>query len=243
MLHALLRPRPLGAALLAGLVVRYRARRGRDAPPGLRPPIDPVRRTRLARDVLHGRDGALADERDRHWVGADAVARGPGRGVGGAAAGSAYGEKSTMTSEQPNESDEIILEPGAWSRDELDELAQSIRGVAPGLAVRYAVPSEQRGYAVTWWEVVHIWLPWAALAAGGVVGPAIVKKIVDVVIEWARTRFARKSNRRPKYVAIYGPDGRVVQSVLISNETAPPEDRTATDAANPRRHRPSLSED
>jgi hypothetical protein len=145
-----------------------------------------------------------------------------------------------MTTEQP---DEVILETGAWQRDELDELAQSIRGVAPGFAVRFAVPREQRGYSVTWWEVVHIWLPWAAVAAGGVVGPAIAKKIVDVAIEWARTRFARKPNKRPKYVAIYGPDGKVIQSVLIRDETAEPEDRTAADAADPRRHPPSLSED
>ena len=147
-----------------------------------------------------------------------------------------------MTIEQSNEhSGEIILEAEALRRDELDELAQFIRGVAPGLAVRFAAPREQRGYAVTWWEVVYIWLPWAAAAAGGVAGPALIKKIVDVAIEWARTR--RKTNRRPQYVAIYGPDGKVVRSVLIGHETAEPEDRTATDAASPRRQRPSVSED
>jgi hypothetical protein len=38
--------------------------------------------SRLAGDVLHDRDGALAHERDRHRVGAYAVARAAG-GVGG----------------------------------------------------------------------------------------------------------------------------------------------------------------
>jgi hypothetical protein len=33
-----------------------------------------VRRARLTRDLLHDRDGALADERDRHRVGAHAGA-------------------------------------------------------------------------------------------------------------------------------------------------------------------------
>jgi len=33
-------------------------------------------------DLLHNRDGALADERDRHWVGADALARDAAGGVG-----------------------------------------------------------------------------------------------------------------------------------------------------------------
>jgi len=41
----------------------------------LRPPVDSVRRARLARNVLQEWDGALADERDRHRMGADAVAR------------------------------------------------------------------------------------------------------------------------------------------------------------------------
>jgi hypothetical protein len=39
--------------------------------------------SRLARDVLHNRDGALADQRDRDRKGADAVARDAARGVGG----------------------------------------------------------------------------------------------------------------------------------------------------------------
>jgi hypothetical protein len=43
---------------------------------------DPLRRPRLARDVLHDRDGALADERDRHRIGADAVAGRAECGVG-----------------------------------------------------------------------------------------------------------------------------------------------------------------
>ncbi len=37
----------------------------------------------MARDVLHDRDGGLADERDRHRVGAHAVARDAAGGMGG----------------------------------------------------------------------------------------------------------------------------------------------------------------
>jgi hypothetical protein len=37
----------------------------------------------LARDVLHDRDGALANERDGHGMGAHAVARDAAGGVGG----------------------------------------------------------------------------------------------------------------------------------------------------------------
>src|SRR4030095_11959853 len=147
-----------------------------------------------------------------------------------------------MTSGQPNEHfGEIVLEPGAWPQGELDELAQSLRCVAPDLNVRFALPREQYGRAVTWWEPIYIGLSSAGVAAGGVVGAAVLKKIVDVAIEFARKRFQRNPNKRPKYVAIYGPDGKVVRSVLIRDETAEPEDRTATDAASPRRQRPSVS--
>jgi hypothetical protein len=38
----------------------------------------------MARDLLHDRNGTLADERDRHRVGADAVAPDAAGGVGGA---------------------------------------------------------------------------------------------------------------------------------------------------------------
>ena len=41
-----------------------------------------VRRQGMARDLLHDRNGALADERDRHRMGAHAVARGAAGGVG-----------------------------------------------------------------------------------------------------------------------------------------------------------------
>jgi hypothetical protein len=193
---------------------------------------------------LHDRDGTLADERDRHRVGAHALARDAAGGVGGVTANASGREKWLMGAQFNEHSDEIILvEPGgAWRPDELDELAQSIRGVSR-LNVRSAAPREQRGRGLTWWEIVHIWLPWAAMGAGGVAGSAMAKKIVDVAVEWARARFARKTNRRPTYVAIYGPDGKVVKSALISDGTAPPEDRTATDAASPPRQRPSLSED
>src|SRR5262249_11461634 len=49
----------------------------------LRPPAHAVRRPRLARDLLHDRHGALTDERDRHRVGAHAVARDAAGSVGG----------------------------------------------------------------------------------------------------------------------------------------------------------------
>jgi hypothetical protein len=47
--------RTVESGLLARLLVRHRPDRRGDAPPGLRPPVDPVRRARLAGDFLHDR--------------------------------------------------------------------------------------------------------------------------------------------------------------------------------------------
>jgi len=51
-----------------GAIERGMARQGYDLS------THPVRREGLARDVLRHRDGALADERDRHRMGTHAVA-------------------------------------------------------------------------------------------------------------------------------------------------------------------------
>jgi hypothetical protein len=77
------RPFPLGAPDMARLLVRHRTGCSRHGAPGLRSPAHALRRARLARDLLHDRDGTLADERDGHRMGADAVACGPGCGAGG----------------------------------------------------------------------------------------------------------------------------------------------------------------
>src|SRR4029450_8247553 len=71
----IVRPLPLGAAHLARLAGWHRTDRGRHGAPGLRPSAHALRRSRLARDVLHDRHGTLADERARRRLGGDAVAR------------------------------------------------------------------------------------------------------------------------------------------------------------------------
>src|SRR5262245_34524307 len=76
---------------MARLLGRHRPRGRWDALPGLRPSTDPVRRARVAGDVLHDRDGALADERDGYWVVAHAVAGDAKRGMGGVEEGGGNG--------------------------------------------------------------------------------------------------------------------------------------------------------
>jgi len=55
----------------------------------------------VPRDLLHDRHGALGDERDRHRMGADAVACGPGRGAGRAADGQYLTDAKSMTRTVP----------------------------------------------------------------------------------------------------------------------------------------------
>src|SRR5262249_46901867 len=84
---SLVRPRSLGAPVLARLVGWYRARGHWDAPPRLRPSTDPVRRARVAGHVLHDRDRAFAHERDGYRMGAHAVVRDAAGGVAGVEGG------------------------------------------------------------------------------------------------------------------------------------------------------------
>ena len=133
---------------------------------------------------------------------------------------------------------QVILEPQNprdLQRDELEELAQAIRDLDIGLEVCFAEEREHRGYGVTYWEVLYI-----SLSVGAAVGGKVVDKILDVAIDWARKRFSRKSSRRPKYVAIYGPDGKVLRSVLLAEEMAEPEDRTVVDREQPPRRLPPI---
>src|SRR5438105_1622720 len=67
-----------------GLVGRDWACSGRHGPPRLRSPAHAIRREGLAGDLLHDGDGALANERDGHRVGTNAMARDAVGGVGGA---------------------------------------------------------------------------------------------------------------------------------------------------------------
>jgi len=77
LLDAVVRPRALGATHLARLLARHRPCRRGHAPARLRSAA-----ARVARHVLHDRDGAQPNEHDRHRMGAHGVASGAAGGVG-----------------------------------------------------------------------------------------------------------------------------------------------------------------
>jgi hypothetical protein len=112
----------------------------------------------------------------------------------------------------------ITKNPADITLQETEEIAELIRGLDLDLEVQ--VESKPRGgYGVTWFEVLVI-------SAATKLGDAVIKKLVDVTVEWARQRFrGRKSgSKRPVSVSIYGPDG-MVKSVVIKNADEV-EDRT-----------------
>jgi hypothetical protein len=119
---------------------------------------------------------------------------------------------------------EIIIEPQNpldLREEDLRSLAKVLSPELPGHRIGYAYHLPQEGiYGVTWPEVVYIWLP---AVAGG-----LAKELVDAVlaqaVAWARSRFKREgAPKRPKYVAIYGPNGEVLASVEIMDEVSLPE--------------------
>lgn len=138
---------------------------------------------------------------------------------------------------------EILIEPQNpldLTTEQLEDLAQSLRGIDASYDVRFAY-REQKGYGVTWWEVLYIWLPWIGVAAGAIAGEKAVEKIVELSIDWARRRFKKEGEqKRPKYVAILGPDGKVLKSVRLNDEAQEPEDLTEEDQQKPPRSLPPI---
>src|SRR4029453_1276370 len=86
-LDAFIRSGAARAAFLARLLVRHRPRRRGMARQGYEPSTHAPRREGMAGDLLHDGHGPFAHERERHRVGAHAVARDAAGCVGGAAEG------------------------------------------------------------------------------------------------------------------------------------------------------------
>jgi len=129
---------------------------------------------------------------------------------------------------------EIVIRtrnPNDITIDETEDLARAIRAFLPNQDVGVVGKEQREGtYGVTWFQIVDIVLP-LATGAGVILGKELVQEIARLGIEWARARFKSKAGirRRPVYIPIYGPDGKIVKSVVIKNATDEPEDRTEQD--------------
>lgn len=133
----------------------------------------------------------------------------------------------------------IILMPGNsldLRKEKLESLISELQEQYPDNEVQYKT-NELSGYGVTFWEVLYVCLVWTALN----ITETAIKKFTELFIEWAFNRFIEDDqNKRPKYVAIYGPNGEVLKSVLVKSKDSEPEDYTEEDKKNPRRYPPKF---
>ena len=133
----------------------------------------------------------------------------------------------------------IILEPGNpldLKLEKLKSLISELQEQDPEYNIQF-VSTELTGYGVTFWEVLYVWLLWVGIKTA----EAAIPKIVDLFIKWAHNRFHQEGGeKRPKYVAIYGPNGEVLKSVLVRSKDSEPEDRTEEDRKRPPRKLPRI---
>lgn len=125
---------------------------------------------------------------------------------------------------------EIIVhspDPRHISPKEAAEIARAIQSSYMGTRVR-AKCTQRTGRGITLHEVLAISISGAAWL-GKEMLEDMAKKIVEIVVYWARRRFARRNRTQPIFVTVRGPDGRVVISVRIKATVREPEDHTIED--------------
>jgi hypothetical protein len=102
----------------------------------------------------------------------------------------------------------------------LERLIESLAGAD----VSVVVDTRDTPHSRRPWEALYITVPWADLLDTAVKGAVGV--ILAQATKSARSRF-KKWPKRPKYVAIHGPDGRILKSVRLKDPQSEPEDSTA----------------
>ena len=115
--------------------------------------------------------------------------------------------------------------------NEAEEIAAAIRGLNLDSEVRVEEHERKGRRGLTWFEVLYITVAGGAFKAGQIVAEEAIKKITEIVIDWARQRFkGRKSeSNRSVYLEIHVPDdieNWIAKAIVIKNATDEPEDRT-----------------
>jgi hypothetical protein len=121
--------------------------------------------------------------------------------------------------------------PNVITLDKAEEVAQTIRTLLPNYDVEVVgKEQEDRIYSVTYFRIVDIVLPFAT-TVGLIFRKKLTEEITRVAVEWARAWFKKRrgSVQRPVNIPIYGPNGKIVKSVVVKNATDEPEDHTEED--------------
>ena len=121
----------------------------------------------------------------------------------------------------------IIIDNPNFTRitfKEVEELVQSLRSAFPEYNVQLAEHNESVGKGFTLFEVLRIYVSSKATEI-------VIDNIMKISINWARKRFAKPHHEHSqKYIALYGPDGEVLKTIVLKNATDEPEDRTEADS-------------
>ncbi len=135
---------------------------------------------------------------------------------------------------------EILLELGnplSLRREELEHLIVALESCDSSYKVRLAY-NDQRGYGVTWWEVLHVWVPWHEI------GTAAAAKLTEVLIEWARHKLKGETEgTRPRSVTIYDPTGKPLKKIKIGAKGEEEIDVCKPDSDSPARPKPPIRDE
>jgi hypothetical protein len=132
-------------------------------------------------------------------------------------------------------SDPVIVQtanPLDLRPEELDGLITTLRDEGLDARRKYL---EQKGFGVTWWEVVLFWL--AART-----GEAVVNQVVGDAVEWMKDRFRQHpESNRPKCAIIIlyeGDEGQASEVIELPSADAEPVRRPAHEFERYTRTRP-----
>ncbi len=130
----------------------------------------------------------------------------------------------------------IILQPRDARIDskEAQELATLIHTLNSEYKVDVATSPEQIGKGITFYEILYIWI----IAVGGIFGKQIVEELAKIAVQWARDRLKKKGAGFPTCIHIYGPNGKILKSVVVKDATQEVEDQTKADRKRKIKHKP-----
>lgn len=113
---------------------------------------------------------------------------------------------------------QIVLQPknpNDIKPEELEGFAGAIRSAYPEYNIRVEAGEGYKGYAVTFYEVLTVWI----LSS---ISKQLLDRITALAVDWARERFIDKP-RRPKSITIYDAKGNPLKSITLKNPTDNPE--------------------
>jgi hypothetical protein len=103
----------------------------------------------------------------------------------------------------------IVLQPGNPLDLTSEDLMPLVHGLERlGSEGQEVIITERptRGYGVTWWQVLLIYVGMKA-------GDALINSVVSSAVDWAKNHLSEGG--RPHYIGIYGPDGEIIRAVEV----------------------------